>query len=551
MNKKKVLIVIGVIFGVLIVGALLLPLLVNVDHFRPEVQSQASAALGREVTIGELKLAVFSGGVTANDISIADDPAFSQQAFVKAKSLDVGVDLMPLIFSKALHVNTLTLQEPEIHLVKNAAGKWNYSTVGTKSASAPAKRGRRQTAEPAAKPAESTPAAAQDFSIGKLEINNGRVLVSSGSGKAHTYEDVNVTAKNISPTSVVPFTVSAKSPGEGKVSVDGRAGPLNREDASQTPLEASIEVEHMDLGATGFLDPSSGIAGALDFKGNIKSDGKTAKTSGNAKVDKLKLVKGGQPAREPVNLDYAADYDLLAKNGAVSKGDILLGKTAAKLTGNFDGRGETMVVHMKLNGNNMPISELEGLLPAFGVVLPAGAALAGGTATANLSLDGPIDHLVTTGPINVANTKLTGFNLGEKMKGIAALAGINTGSETVIQQLSSTLRVAPEGIQASNLNLILPQIGAITGNGAIGANNGLNFKMLAKLNNGGGVMGGLSQITSMGQSKGQLPFLIQGTTNNPVFLPDVANALGQTLTGPAKGAKGVGGILGGFFGQKK
>jgi AsmA protein len=516
------------------------------------VQAQASAALGREVTIGELKLAIFSGGVTANDISIGDDPAFSQQAFVKAKSLDVGVDLLPLIFSKALHVNTLTLQEPEIHLVKTAGGKWNYSSIGTRSAAgAPAKRGRRKNAEPEAKPAESAPTPAQDFSIGKLEINNGRVLVSSGAGKAHTYEDVNVTAKNISPTSVVPFTVSAKSPGEGKVSVDGRAGPLNREDASQTPLEASIEIEHMDLGATGFLDASSGIAGALDFKGNIKSDGKTAKTSGNAKVDKLKLVKGGQPARAPVSLDYAADYDLLAKNGAVSRGDILLGKTAAKLTGNFDGRGETMVVHMKLNGNNMPISELEGLLPAFGVVLPPGAALSGGTATAKLSLDGPIDHLVTTGPINVANTKLTGFNLGEKMKALTALAGVNTGSETVIQQLSSTLRVAPEGIQASNLNLVLPAIGAITGNGTIGANNGLNFKMLAKLNNGGGLVGGLSQITSMGQSKGQLPFLIQGTTANPIFVPDVANAMGQTLTAPAKGAKGVGGILGGLFGQKK
>src|SRR6201989_2677177 len=114
----------------------------------------------------------------------------------------------------------------------------------------------------------------------------------------------------------------------------------------------------MELASTGFLDSSSGTAGTMDFKGNIKSDGKTAKTAGNAKVDKLKLVKGGQPARQPVNLDYAADYDLVGKNGAVTKGDILTGKTAAKLTGNFDGRGETMVVHMKLNGNNMPISEL-------------------------------------------------------------------------------------------------------------------------------------------------------------------------------------------------
>ena len=546
MNKKKVLIGVGVVFAALILIALLLPLLVNVDRLRPEVQKQASAALGREVTIGELKLAVFSGGVSASDISIADDPGFSRQPFVTAKSLDVGVDLMPLIFSRALNVNTLTLQEPEIHLVKTAGGKWNFSSLGNKNAPATRKGRRKGEAEP---PAASTPAATQEeFSIGKLEIESGRVSVTQVSGKARTYEDVNITAKNISPTSIVPFTLSAKSPGEGKLKIEGRAGPLNREDASQTPLEAAIEIEHMDLASTGFLDSSSGLAGVMDFKGNIKSDGKDAKTSGNVKVDKMRLVKSGQPAKQPVNVDYAADYDLLSKNGAITKGDILTGKTAAKLTGNFDGRGDVMQVHMKLHGNNMPISELQGLLPAFGVVLPAGSALSGGTASADLSLDGPIDRLVTTGPINVANTKLTGFNLGEKMKGIAALAGLNTGSETVIQQLSSTLRVAPEGIQASNLNLILPQIGAVTGNGTVGANNGLNFKMLAKLNNGGGLVGGLSQLTSLGQSKGQLPFLIQGTTNNPIFLPDVANAMGQTITAPAKG---VGGIFGGIFGQKK
>ena len=119
--------------------------------------------------------------------------------------------------------------------------------------------------------------------------------------------------------------------------------------------------------------------------------------------------------------------------------------------------------------------------------------------------------------------------------------------------------IAPARAQDSILDTVLKrdkiivapfnkQIGAITGNGTVGANNGLNFKMLAKLNNGGGLVGGLSQLTSFGQSKGQLPFLIQGTTNNPIFLPDVANAMGQTVTAPAKG---VGGILGGIFGQKK
>src|SRR3954465_11428555 len=175
MNKKKVLIIIGVIFCVLILAALILPFLVNVDKLRPQVQTQASAALGREVTIGKLELAVLSGGVTAKDISISDDPGFSNQPFVKAKSLDVGVDLWPLIFSKALHVNTLTLQEPEIHLVKGAGGKWNYSTIGTKASTEGKRSGKRKPAGAESKPAEPS-AAPPDFSIGRFEINDGRVV---------------------------------------------------------------------------------------------------------------------------------------------------------------------------------------------------------------------------------------------------------------------------------------------------------------------------------------------------------------------------------------
>src|SRR5260370_38238220 len=71
-----------------------------------------------------------AGGISAKDISIADDPNYSQQPFLKAKSLDVGVELLPLIFSHSLHVNSATLREPELHLVRGSGGKWNFSSLG-------------------------------------------------------------------------------------------------------------------------------------------------------------------------------------------------------------------------------------------------------------------------------------------------------------------------------------------------------------------------------------------------------------------------------------
>jgi AsmA protein len=534
--KRKLLIALGIFVALVLILAVALPLLVNADRYRPEVESQASAALGREVKIGKLSLSLFSGGVSASDISVADDPAFSSKPFLQAKSLDVGVELMPLIFSKALHVTSLTLQEPEIHLVRNARAKWNYSTIGTTAAT------RKE-----AKKTGSPPSSAEGLSIGKLAVKDGKMIVSRGQGRDHVYSDLNVEASNISTTSVIPFEASAKTPGDGKLKVEGKAGPLNQEDASATPVLADVKVEHLDIGATGFLDPSSGIAGVADVTSKLHSDGKKARLEGTVHADRLKLVKSGSPAKQPVSVDYAADYDVERKAGNLTKGVIQTGKSAVNLGGSFDTHGEAAVVHMKMNGNNLPINDIAGLLPALGVNLPPGASLQGGTATANLTIDGPVDRLVISGPVNISNTRIAGFDVGSKMRGLGSLAGIQSSPDTIIQTLSTNVRVAPDGIRTEALNLILPQIGSVTGAGTISPNNELNFKMLAKLNNGGGLVGGLSQLTSMGKSKGELPFFIQGTTNNPLFVPDVANAVGQTVTAPAKG---IGGVFGGLFGKK-
>jgi AsmA family len=92
----------GIVFAVLILVAIAIPFMINVNRFRPGVEAEASKALGRQVTVGNLSLSILSGSVGAENIVIADDPAFSKSPFVVAKSMKVGVELMPLIFSRRL-----------------------------------------------------------------------------------------------------------------------------------------------------------------------------------------------------------------------------------------------------------------------------------------------------------------------------------------------------------------------------------------------------------------------------------------------------------------
>src|SRR6201987_3258265 len=96
--------IIAIVVGVLIVLVLVVPFLIPVNQFRGTIEQRASAALGRNVQVGNLSLSLFSGALGADNLSIADDPKFSKSPFLTAKSVKVGVEMMPLIFSKVLNV---------------------------------------------------------------------------------------------------------------------------------------------------------------------------------------------------------------------------------------------------------------------------------------------------------------------------------------------------------------------------------------------------------------------------------------------------------------
>ncbi len=544
--KRNRLLPLVIVLAIIVVIIVAVPLFINADAFRPRIQSQLQTALGRQVSIGSLHLSLLAGGVKADNITIADDPRFSNSPFLRAKSIEVGVKMMPLLFSRSVQVTGITLDRPELNLIHASSGQWNFSSMGS---------GKKTLS-----PSSSASSDGGNFSVEKLKIANGRVTVASGSAKKPSiYEDVNVVAHNIAYDSQIPFTVDAKTPGGGKLKVDGTAGPIDRSDAALTPLDAKVSIDNMDLASTGFLDPASGIAGLLDYKGTVKSNGRTAHSEGQATVDKLRLVPAGGPAKQPVAFQYASDYDLKRETGVLTRGDLKTGSSTVRLNGDYDTRGPSTTVHMKLNGSQLPAKDIEGLLPAMGVMLPSGASLQSGTINTNMSLDGPVDRLVTSGTMQVANARLAGYDLASKLKVLSALSGLQSSSaDTVIEMLSSNLRIAPEGIRADNLNVIIPALGSLAGNGTISSSNALNFRMVAKLAQSSGM---LSQVTKnlpvLGGSRGggTIPFMIQGTTSQPIFVPDVAGAMTGAMTSPLQKQqqqqKPVGDMLQGIFGGKK
>jgi AsmA protein len=549
---KKLAIIIGSIVVLIVIVVLLAPLFINVDSFRPQIEEKLSAAMGRTVRVGKISASVFSGGARADNISISEDPAFGSTPFIQASSLQIGLEWAPLIFSRQLKLDSLTIEKPQIMLLRSSSGRWNFSSLG----SAKVRR------------ASGSSGPAPEVSIARLRIKDGVVQLGrmeTGRGQhaaTHVYNNVDLEASDVSATSRVPFTLTLSTPGGGSFALKGTAGPVDQNDAATTPLDAAVDVKHLDLAATGFFDPGSGLGGVVDFNGSAKSDGRQMHSQGNAKVSDLKMVKGGTPARAPVALDYAADYALDPQTGSL-KATVHTGGSQASANGTFNARGQSALANLKIEGKKMAVNDLEGLLPAFGVALPSGAKLEGGVVNLDLTAAGPLDNLVISGPISLNNTRIAGFSMLSKLAAIASLSGNSSPAstaDTLIQTFSSGLRLSPEGLRADNIVLLVPSIGEITGSGTMSSSQALDFKMLLKSasttagGGGGGLLGQVSSILGGGKTAANgFPFLIQGTARDPRFLPNLAGFAGQ-LTQQQKGQnqnQGIGGVLGGFLGGKK
>lgn len=253
-RAKKAIIIAAIVVGVILLVLIITPFFINADQFRPEIETTLSQKLGRTVQLGHISVSLFSGSLSAEQISIADDPVYSSQPFLTAKSLSVGIDVMPLIFSRDLRVHSLDFKSPHVQLLRTAAGQWNFASLGASSPAAqthgenqssgkslPA--GEQSKAGSAQASAGSSPAL-NSFSVEKMKISDGTVVLGkAGQAMGPAYDDVNLSAQNISQTAAFPFQFDAKTPGGGKVNLTGNLGPIGSEDGSHIPFQGGLKAQ--------------------------------------------------------------------------------------------------------------------------------------------------------------------------------------------------------------------------------------------------------------------------------------------------------------------
>ena len=147
-----------------IVGGIIAVLVILVVAFRwdwliPIVEKQASAALGRPVTIGHLHVTLGrTVRVIADDVVVGNPPGWPDEgAFAKAEHLIVDVDAEKLVRERAIALSLVQLDKPVVEALQMQDGtaNWAFASGGNSSST---------SAGPA---------------LGRLQINDGTVHVKS------------------------------------------------------------------------------------------------------------------------------------------------------------------------------------------------------------------------------------------------------------------------------------------------------------------------------------------------------------------------------------
>ncbi|MPZ76063.1 MAG: hypothetical protein GEU77_06025 [Deltaproteobacteria bacterium] len=98
----------------------------NKDHLLGWAQQMT----GRKVSVGNVQVMIFSGlAMRVDEFVLSDDPAYSSGDFLRAGDLQVSLEFLPLLLGQ-FRIKRMILHDPVITIVRDAAGSYNFSTIG-------------------------------------------------------------------------------------------------------------------------------------------------------------------------------------------------------------------------------------------------------------------------------------------------------------------------------------------------------------------------------------------------------------------------------------
>ena len=272
----------------LLLGALLaLPLLLDTPAVQAYASQAASHALGRPVKFNALSISALPlPTVKLRGLQVAEDPSFGPGPFVTVAEGRMRIRIRPLLQGR-VELADLTLEEPRIHVIEDAAGRLNVSTLGAAGAPAPTGPPRVGSGRPGV-------AAAGGLLLSRVRIVKGAIDYQKAGAKSaeFTLDAIDVTVTQGGAGEALRVSGSAQGqPGNVKLTIaEGTVSAPPGRAFGDAQLKATVDVEARDVApAAALFVPTPAVSGPL--KGRLQLSGTAVRLSANGAVafDKLTL----------------------------------------------------------------------------------------------------------------------------------------------------------------------------------------------------------------------------------------------------------------------
>lgn len=303
--------------GGLLLAAMLLPLLFNLNRFHRQVQEALEAEFGRRVSLGSIELRLVPRvGLEAAYVTVEEDPAFGAEPFIRAEKLSCDLNVWSLA-KRRLEFPHLAFTRPSINLVKNATGRWNLAAfleqAGGPAAASPPADLRAGAVRPTL--------AGRRTSFSSLELEDARLNFKIREEKkvyalAETDARLERAAGDRWKLELEgrPIRSDRALTEAGILRVRGELGPLAG-GYGELPLAIELELQKTQLAdfLVFFFGQESGVLGRVEARARFTGTPRQLQTEGTAQISDIHGWDMLAPPGAPVwQLRYRVAIDALA-----------------------------------------------------------------------------------------------------------------------------------------------------------------------------------------------------------------------------------------------
>jgi len=287
----------AILMGVLVVTlVVLVKLFVTPERIKAIVLPLAEQKLHRQISLGEVKVGLFSG-IELHTLSVSETG--ETEPFIAAERAVLRFQLLPLL-SRRVVIDEVTLERPLIRVIRKADGSFNFSDLLAARAETAANAPRS--------PAAAEPAPSLSVLVAVAQVRDGRLsFIDRQVGATTELSELKLDSTGITLDGTIPVRLSAKVQG-ASLQVDGEWRPLLKGGTFKADLQGLDFVAFEPYYRSKIPGKLSRLL--LDLQGEFDLRGDMVAAKGKLAARELNLLLLTLPTTPLQELQINADYNL-------------------------------------------------------------------------------------------------------------------------------------------------------------------------------------------------------------------------------------------------